>query len=155
MQPNSCIMNTDSIERHIEIEAPVSRVWRALTDHGEFGRWFGAELEGPFAPGKTTAGKITGPGCANIPFTVTVQRMEAERYFSLTWHPYAVKEGVDYSKETPTLVEFRLAASQAGTRLSVKESGFDKLPAGRRSEAFRMHEQGWAEQMKNIRAHVA
>jgi hypothetical protein len=34
------------------------------------------------------------------------------------------------------------------------ESGFDALPAGRRAEAFRMNERGWATQMENIRAHV-
>ena len=31
---------TDRIEKSIEIEAPVSRVWHALTDHQEFGKWF-------------------------------------------------------------------------------------------------------------------
>ena len=31
---------TDRIEKTIEMNAPVSRVWRALTDHREFGAWF-------------------------------------------------------------------------------------------------------------------
>jgi uncharacterized protein YndB with AHSA1/START domain len=31
----------DSIEKQIELKAPVSRVWRALTDHREFGECFG------------------------------------------------------------------------------------------------------------------
>ena len=35
------------------------------------------------------------------------------------------------------------------------ESGFDRLPAARRAEAFRMNEGGWTEQMKNIERHVA
>ena len=35
------------------------------------------------------------------------------------------------------------------------ESGFDKIPAERRPEAFRMNEGGWAEQMKNIERYVA
>jgi hypothetical protein len=36
----------------------------------------------------------------------------------------------------------------------VVESGFDKIPAHRRDEAFRMNEGGWAAQIKNIRNHV-
>ena len=30
----------DRIEKTIELKSPVSRVWRALTDHREFGAWF-------------------------------------------------------------------------------------------------------------------
>ena len=28
----------DSIEKSIELKAPIARVWRALTDHTEFGQ---------------------------------------------------------------------------------------------------------------------
>ena len=37
-----------SIEKRIELKASVSRVWRALTDHREFGEWFRVKLDGPF-----------------------------------------------------------------------------------------------------------
>jgi uncharacterized protein YndB with AHSA1/START domain len=30
-------MSGDRIEKHIELKAPVSRVWRALSDYREFG----------------------------------------------------------------------------------------------------------------------
>jgi hypothetical protein len=42
-----------------------------------------------------------------------------------------------------------------GTRLTVVESGFDRIPAARRAEAFRMNEGGWAEQLLNIERHVS
>jgi uncharacterized protein YndB with AHSA1/START domain len=148
-------MNTDSIEKHIEIAAPVSRVWRALTDHAEFGQWFGAKLEGPFAVGKTTAGKILHPGYEGFQWAATVLKMEAGKFFSFTWHPYAMDVKKDYSKETPTLVEFRLKETKAGTLLTVKESGFDKIPASRRKEAFEMHEEGWTSQVERIKAYVS
>jgi uncharacterized protein YndB with AHSA1/START domain len=148
-------MNTDRIERRIELRAPVSRVWRALTNHAEFGKWFHVKLDGPFSPGKTTRGKITHPGYEHCNWEVVVQKMEHERLFSFTWHPFAIDIDVDYSKETPTLVEFRLEKSLAGTLLVLTESGFDKVPEGRRSEAFRMNDYGWSEQMKNIERHVA
>lgn len=146
---------SDRIEKTIELKAPVSRVWRALTDHREFGAWFRAELKGPFVAGQVTRGRVTYPGYEHLQWEATVQKIEPERLFSFTWHPYAVGPGTDYSKEPPTLVEFTLEPTKTGTLLRLVESGFDKLPAKRRDEAFRMNENGWAIQMDNIAGHLA
>ena len=145
---------SNSIEKRIELAAPVSRVWRALTDHREFGDWFRVKLDGPFAPGEVSHGRITYPGYEHLKWEATVQKMEPERLFSFTWHPYAVDPDVDYSTEPPTLVEFRLEPKGGGALLVVTESGFDAIPAGRRMEALRMNEGGWEGQMKNIERHV-
>jgi uncharacterized protein YndB with AHSA1/START domain len=145
----------DRIEKRIELKAPVSRVWRALTDYREFGQWFGVKLEGPFVAGQIGRGRITYPGYEHVLWQAVVQKMEPERLFSFTWHPYAVDPKVDYSQETPTLVEFRLEKSGTGTLLTLTESGFDKIPSGRRLEAFRRNDGGWTQQMKNIESHVA
>jgi uncharacterized protein YndB with AHSA1/START domain len=143
------------IEKRIELKAPVSRVWRALTDYREFGEWFRVKLDGPFVPGEISRGHITYPGYEHLQWEVVVQKMEPEKHFSFTWHPYAVDTKIDYSKETPTLVEFRLEKSANGTLLVLTESGFDKIPGERRLEAFRRNDGGWTEQMKNIEKHVA
>ena len=145
----------DRIEKLVELSAPPSRVWRALTDHREFGAWFGVKMGGAFAAGKTSRGKITHPGYEHLTMEVDVKAIEPERLFSYTWHPYAVDPKVDYSKEPPTLVEFRLEPSAGGTTLLVAESGFDKVPPARRGEAFLMNEGGWTAQMKNVKAHLA
>ncbi len=145
---------TDRIEKSIELRAPVARVWRALTDHKAFGTWFRVRLEGPFVPGQVSRGQITHPGYEHIKWESVVQKMEPERMFSFTWHPYAIDPNEDYSKEPPTLVEFTLEQTPTGTLLRVVESGFDKIPAKRRAEAFRMNEGGWAAQMKNIELYV-
>lgn len=142
------------IEKRIELKAPVSRVWRALTDHREFGEWFRVKLEGPFVPGQVSRGHITYPGYDHVRWEAVVQKMEPEQLFSFTWHPYAVDPNLDYSKETPTLVEFRLEKTASGTLLTLTESGFDTIPSDRRSEAFRMNDGGWTEQMKNIESYV-
>lgn len=145
----------ETIEKRIELKAPVSRVWRALTDYREFGEWFHVKLEGPFVPGQEARGQITWPGYEHITWRAVIQKMEPERIFSFTWHPYSVDPGVDYSKETPTLVEFRLEEVPGGTLLVLTESGFDKIPADRRHEAFRKNDGGWTQQMENIEKHVA
>jgi uncharacterized protein YndB with AHSA1/START domain len=148
-------MKKHRIEKHLELKAPVSRVWRALTNHHEFGRWFRVKLAGPFKVGKICRGRITWPGFEHIMMEVLVEKIEPEHYFAYGWHPYAIDPDVDYSKEPRTLVEFTLAATKTGTRLTVVESGFEKIPADRRAEAFRMDNSGWSEQLQNIKKYVA
>ncbi len=80
----------DRIEKRIELKAPVSRVWRALTDYREFGEWFRVKLDGPFVPGQVSRGHITYPGYEHVKWEAVVQKMEPERLFSFTWHPYAI-----------------------------------------------------------------
>jgi len=145
----------NQIEKRIELKAPIARVWRALTDYREFGEWFRVKLDGPFVPGRVSRGHITYPGYEHIKWEAVGQKMEPERLFSFTWHPYSVDPKIDYSRETPTLVEFTLEKTADGTLLLLKESGFDKIPAARRLEALRMNDGGWTEQMKNIENHVA
>lgn len=145
---------TDRIEKTIDLKAPVERVWRALTDHREFGEWFRVKLEGPFVPGTVSRGRMAIEGYEHLSWVAKVTRMEAPNLFAFTWHPYAVDPDVDYSAEPPTLVEFRLEPVAQGTRLTVTETGFDALPAARQPDARRMNEKGWEAQLKNIRAHV-
>lgn len=146
---------TDRIEKQIDLNAPVSRVWNALTDHKEFGAWFCVDLESPFVPGQTTRGRITHSACSGLVMEIEIVEMTAERVFSYRWHPYAVDPNIDYTKEPPTLVEFRLEPTAEGTRLFLTESGFDAIPPERRDEAFRMNEGGWTAQLKNITTYVA
>jgi uncharacterized protein YndB with AHSA1/START domain len=146
--------NTNSIEKQILLRAPRARVWRALTDPAEFGTWFGVKLDSSFEVGKSVRGRITHPGYEHIVFEMIIERMDAQAVFTYRWHPYAVEPTVDYSKEPTTLVEFKLEEAEGGTRLTLVESGFDSIPEHRRAEAFRMNDQGWTEQMENIRRHV-
>jgi len=146
---------SDRIEKQIDIAAPVSRVWRALTDHREFGEWFRVKIDGPFVAGQASRGYITWPGYEHLKWEATIQKIEPEKYFSFTWHPYAIDPKHDYSKEPTTLVEFHLEKAAAGTRLRVIESGFDKIPFERRAEAFLKNDGGWTQQMANIKEYVA
>ena len=152
-------MARDRIEKRIELKAPISRVWRALTDYQEFGEWFRVKLEGPFRVGQVARGQITYPGYEHGKWEAHVEKMEPERLFSFTWpHAKSLEKAdysPDYSKEPTTLVEFRLEKTPKGTLLVVTESGFDKLPSDRREKAYRGNEGGWTEQMKNIEDYVA
>ena len=146
---------TDRIEKHFEVKAKRSRVWRAISDAGEFGAWFGMKLDRPFAAGATVVGRLTLAGYEHVSLEMQIERIEPEGYFSYRWHPYAIDPKVDYSAEPTTLVEFRLDETPDGTAVTITESGFDRLPASRRAEAFRMNEGGWAAQSKKLASYVA
>lgn len=145
---------TDRIEKQIEIRASVERVWRALVDYREFGKWFLVNLEVPFVVGQEAYGQITYPGYEHVKMVVFVEAIEPMKRFAFRWRPYAIDPNMDYSHEPKTLVEFFLEETDGGTLLRVTESGFDGIPAARRDEAFRMNDGGWAAQVKNIEKYV-
>ena len=147
--------STDRIEKRVVLRAPRSRVWRAITTAEEFGAWFRLNLDGEFAEGGTVRGRLTHPGYEHVTLEMRVERIEPERYFSYRWHPYAIDPAVDYSAEPTTLVEFTLQDTEGGTALTIVESGFDRIPLARRAEAFRMNDQGWAGQIKNLTRYVS
>jgi uncharacterized protein YndB with AHSA1/START domain len=146
--------STDRIERKVLLRAPHSRVWRALTDAGEFGAWFQARLNGVFTPGALVQGNVAIPDYEHLKIEMTIERMDPESLFSFRWHPYPSDPAADYSSEPTTLVEFHLEEVEGGTQLTVVESGFDRIPAARRAEAFRMNDEGWAGQLANIARYV-
>ena len=147
--------STDRIEKQIVLRVPRSRVWKAITDTQEFNTWFGVNLDGRFTVGQSIRGRIVNPKYSHVTMEVTVEKMQPETYFSWRWHPAALDPKADYSKEPATLVEFRLDEVPDGTRLTVVESGFDRIPAARRAEAFRLNSGGWEIQVERIRAHVS
>lgn len=148
------VTSTDRIEKKVLLQAPRARVWKALADSEAFGRWFGVEFEGAFAPGARVRGRITHEAYRDLPFEITIETMEEERIFSWRWHPNAVDSGTDYSTEPTTLVVFELEEVDRGTQLSVVESGFDRIPLARRAEAYRGNDQGWSAQMEAIKGYV-
>jgi uncharacterized protein YndB with AHSA1/START domain len=147
------------IEKRIALNAPVSRVWRALTDFREFGEWFRVALDGPFVVGQVSRGRILHPGYEHIVWEALIEKMEPERLFSFTWaqvrfHDKA-RYSPDYTNAPRTLVEFRLEKTASGTLLTLTESGFENVPADWRGDAFGGNDGGWTQQMQNIEKYVA
>lgn len=145
----------DRIEKVVELAAPVSRVWRALTDHEEFGEWFRVRLDGPFSVGETATGNMTFPGHEDVRWESVTERMEPETLFVFSWPPSAVDPETTYPENAKVVVEFRLEPSERGTRLTITESGFLQFPESKRLEVLRSNREGWDIQAKNVAAHVA
>jgi uncharacterized protein YndB with AHSA1/START domain len=159
-------MSTDRIEKKIVLRAPRERVWRAISDAKQFGSWFGVAFDGPFAQGSRLTGKIVPTTVdaevakmqepyAGKAFEWTVESIEPMQRMSFRWHPYAVEEGVDYSKEPTTLIEFVLTDAAGGILLTITESGFDQIPLARRAKAFKANEGGWEIQTRLIEKYLA
>jgi uncharacterized protein YndB with AHSA1/START domain len=159
-------MSSDQIEKEVLLRAPLERVWRAISDADEFGRWFGVRFDGPFVAGASVAGVITPTTVddevaqAQEPYagkadTWQVVAVEPQRRLAFRWHPYAVESGIDYSQEPTTLVEFTLTETTDGVLLRIVESGFDAIPAERRVSALEHNSEGWAKQTELVRKYLA
>jgi uncharacterized protein YndB with AHSA1/START domain len=145
--------STDCIQKTIVLNAPRSKVWRALTDTRQFGEWFQARIDEPFVAGQHARGSVTYKGYEHLRFEVRVEQMEPERLFSWRWQPGG---DPDIDPEEPTtLVVFELEEIPEGTRLTVTETGFDRIPVARRAKAFRENDSGWTGQLESLRKYVA
>ncbi len=97
----------DQIEKSVLINAPVSRVWRALTNHVEFGEWFRVRLDQPFVAGGVSTGAMTYPGCEGLEWKAVIERIEPQTLFTFRWQPDSHLVGKD-AEEVWTLVTFYL-----------------------------------------------
>ena len=90
--------STDQIRKQIVLKAPLERVWTAISDSQQFGKWFGVEFEGPFVAESTVMGrmvptqvdaevaKMQAPH-AGMKFECRVGRIETMRRFTFNWQP--------------------------------------------------------------------
>jgi uncharacterized protein YndB with AHSA1/START domain len=147
--------SADRIVKEVVLDAPRSRVWRALTEVKQFNAWFGVSLTSPFTAGAEVSGQMTYKGYEHVTMSIWIETMQPEKVFSFRWHPYAIEQGVDYSAEPTTLVSFTLEDSGAGTKLLIVESGFDAIPVSRRAKAFASNSGGWNGQAENLRKYLA
>ena len=94
------------------------------------------------------------PQHAGQRFLVRVVEMSPPRRFVWQWHPGDVDRNVDYSHEPRTTVTFTLEPAENGTRLSVKETGFDEISLARRAKVYGDNSQGWTEVLGWLQRYV-
>lgn len=158
-------MTEDRIEKHVVVRAPREKIWKVLANAQEFGQWFGARFEGPFVVGGTLRGVIapsvleTSQEVASHPYmgkpmVLHIERMDPPSRFSFRWHPLEAQPKAQGGDGPSTLVEFTLEDSQGGTKVTVVESGFSKLPVAERQRSYDSHDGGWGIQVQRIRAYA-
>ncbi|MGE0812502.1 MAG: SRPBCC family protein [Vicinamibacterales bacterium] len=156
---------SDVITKTVVLAAPLVRVWDAVSDARRFGAWFGAEFTGPFVAGARVGARVVPTTVdaevaakqaphAGITFDVWVEAVEPMRRLAFRWHPYDLA-GQDPAAAPTTLVELLLDQTPEGTRLTLRESGFERVPLEKRAAAFKGNEEGWELQARLITAYLA
>lgn len=126
------------IEKRIEFDAPIERVWRAITEPDELAAWFGHEADFRAVPGYDGAMVWHEHGS----FALRVEEVEAPRRLVWSWVHEA---GVAFEEAPSTRVEWLLSEQGEGrTVLIVRETGF------RTELHHRQNTEGWAEELGEL-----
>jgi uncharacterized protein YndB with AHSA1/START domain len=139
----------DQIIRDVEINAPIEKVWAAITQPEHLGAWFadsGATVD------MRVGGDITLTW-AEYPVQLgRIEAIEEPNRFAWWW------SNIDGSVApgNATLVEFLLESSGSGTKLRVVESGFSKLAMTPEKQAERHGENtgGWLSEIDELKVYV-
>ena len=144
-------MSNHTIERDIEIEAPVDVVWRTITEPEQIRMWLSDVVELEARPG--AAGTLTFRADSDDPLVVDITVIDAEQphRFSFRW---CYPAGDHATEHNSTLVTFTLTADGDGrTLLSVVESGLDQLAWSddEKQKFVEQHQHGWQVQGDKLR----
>ena len=146
----------DAIETSILLSAAPDRVWRALSDAAEFGRWFRAEVTGEMREGAVLGCRSLYPGTEHMRWDMYIHVMEPNRRLVWDWPAFDPSAFPDDPDSNARLtVEIAIAPEGDSTRLTLRESGFADLPEGPALAVWQRNEGGWTMQLDNIAAHVA
>nr|MDT0657605.1 SRPBCC family protein [Micromonospora sp. DSM 115978] len=137
----------DRIERTLELAHPPERVWAALTTAEGLGTWFGNRAEVDLRVG----GQATLTWDSGDSATLTITRLEPPRVFGYTWPLY----GLPADDPRRNYVEFTLEPTDAGTTLTMVESGFAQLPdADDHKKAYAGNTEGWTSELGELVAYL-
>jgi len=146
----------DSIERTFSVPAPVERVWKALSDYREFGKWFRATIGAPFTRNAIVHCQSTYPGHEHLGWDMTIVEIEKNTRLIFTWQAYYGEDADrDGALDPPLTVTFELEKQAGGTLIKLSEIGFSKLPEKYSAIALQMNTSGWDQQIENIVKHLS
>lgn len=141
-------MRVDEIRRELLVEAPIERVWEALTSADELAQWFGDSAEIDLRPGGRAR---FGWSEFNSVSECIVETVERPSRFSFRWE--AVKDTP--VEELSTLVEFTLRPDGDATRVTMVESGFAALPEDVYQDSIDGNTSGWDAELRDLSAHLS
>lgn len=146
-------MVQDRIEREIVIEAPVAKVWAAVTEAEHLGTWFGnAGATVDLRPGGAMT-CVWRDGDREDTVHAVVEKVDEPYLFSYRW---ALAPGALPTAGNSTHVEFTLHPEGAVTRLRVVESGFTALAYSEEEKAAHLadHVAGWQAELAELTTHA-
>ncbi len=144
-------MHNYTIERDIDIDAPMEVVWRTITEPELIRTWFSDVADVQARPG--AVGSLTFRADTDAPHIVGITVVHADRphRFSYRW---AYPPGERATEANSTLVTFTLVAhGEERTRLRVVESGLDQMDMAEDEKQTFLddHRHGWQVQGDRLR----
>lgn len=138
-------MDENTVESKIWIQAPVERVWEAITTSEQIRQWWGGDYWEITA---LQPGAEVLFGHENDRITARVAAVEPPREFALDWPPLPALHSTAFS------TTYRLEAENGGTRVTVRESGFAGLPPEIRQERYDSTAKGYQTVLQGLKDFV-
>ncbi len=127
-----------TIERTVEFDVPMERVWKAITDPAKLSKWFGDQTELELTVGSHGAMIWDEHGS----YAIRVDEVDAPRRFVWSW---VHEPDVAFDDAPSTRVEWTLTRREdGGTTLLLRESGF------RSDLHHQQNTDGWTEELAEL-----
>ena len=122
------------IEKKLTVNAPVNRVWEALTDPNELQKWMMMSTNFEPETGKDFTFQADASEEWDGVFKCNVKEVVENKKLSYSWDTAFIN--------AETLVEIELTKNGDKTELSLVHSGWDKMAANQ-EETRNSHSEGW------------
>lgn len=137
----------NAIIRTLELPHPQDKVWGALATIDGITGWFGSHAEGVMAPGHDVHMRWEKDDADG---TLSIKVVDPMTVFAFCWGITDAPEG----DPRQTYVEFVLAPTATGTRLTVTESGFAQLPEEWLEGSYQGNVDGWHSELDELMAYL-
>ena len=122
------------IEKKLTVNAPVNKVWKALTDPAELQKWMMMSTNFEPKAGKDFTFKSDPTEEWDGVFKCSVKEVIENKKLSYIWDTSFIN--------AETLVEFELTENGDKTEVSLVHSGWDKMAANQ-EVTKKSHSEGW------------
>lgn len=145
------------VSRSVEVRAPIAAVWETLTDPRCIAQWFGQRADFPDGMREGATGTFGWDAHGDFPARIEtwparIETWEEPHRFAFRWGA----PGEPIRDDNSTVATFTLERDGDVTRLTVVETGFDRLAdAGARRAALDDNRQGWTEELDDFVALLA
>jgi uncharacterized protein YndB with AHSA1/START domain len=146
--PASVDLDRYTVSRTISIQAPLEKVWAAITEAEHLARWFPQRVDLPVAE-VGTRGVFSFEGYGDFP--VEVEAIEPMRMIAYRWGN-ELGAPVALESAASTLFRFTIEGIEGGTQLTVVETGFEATanPAARMED----NRGGWTSELDELVAYL-
>lgn len=134
----------DEIWCQMDLKAPQERVWKAIATAEGMASWFAPGTRGDFVPGGVFVLDWTENGWDA--YDAVIEEMDPIDRMVFRWAAYGAGSDGEYLVR----VEIKLTTIETGTRLTLSETGFAKIPVEKRADALKDNSGGWKYELAQL-----